>query len=87
MINLIIEDREGHRAPVDRLVVAGDQDSTCKPEASERMHREIAGSRKIVLSPAKHLGLIEHHARYAQALQSFVRPTLNQLDPGALVTR
>jgi hypothetical protein len=27
---------------------------------------------------AKHLGLIEHHEKYAQAIQSFVRPVLKQ---------
>ena len=65
------------------LVVAGDQDSTCKPDASERMQRDIPGARQIVLSPAKHLGLIEHHERYAQALQSFARPALRQALPEA----
>ncbi|HEX8372469.1 MAG TPA: alpha/beta hydrolase [Chthoniobacterales bacterium] len=55
------------------LVVAGDRDNTCKPEASERMHREILGADKITLTPARHLGLIEHHARYAEAVRKLAK--------------
>lgn len=58
---------------VPALVVAGDRDTTCKPEASERMRQEIPGARQVTLSPARHLGLIEHHARYREAVEEFAR--------------
>jgi pimeloyl-ACP methyl ester carboxylesterase len=58
---------------VPTLVVAGNRDPVCKPEASERMHREIAGSQLTVLSPAKHMGLIEHHTRFAEQVGQFVQ--------------
>ncbi len=56
---------------VPTLVVAGDRDSLCKPEASERMRADVPGARLAMLSPAKHLGLIEHHARYAELVREF----------------
>ncbi|MCW1925843.1 alpha/beta hydrolase [Luteolibacter arcticus] len=55
---------------VPTLVVAGDRDSTTKPSASRTLHEGIAGARLIELSPAKHLGLIEHHVIFRQALAS-----------------
>ena len=56
---------------VPALVVAGDRDSVCKPEASERMHRDIADAQLTRLVPAKHMGLIEHHTRFAQIVKTF----------------
>jgi pimeloyl-ACP methyl ester carboxylesterase len=56
---------------VPALVVAGDKDSVCKPEASERMHRDIPGAQLTQLAPAKHMGLIEHHRRFAEIVKTF----------------
>jgi pimeloyl-ACP methyl ester carboxylesterase len=56
---------------VPALVVAGDRDSVCKPEASKRMQRDIPGAQLTHLEPAKHMGLIEHHARFAQIVKTF----------------
>ena len=56
---------------VPTLVVAGDQDSVTKPEASERIRSGIPKARLITLAPAKHLGLIEHHTRYAEVVREF----------------
>jgi pimeloyl-ACP methyl ester carboxylesterase len=56
---------------VPALVLAGDRDSICKPEASKRMHRDIPGAQLTYLVPAKHMGLIEHHARFAQIVKTF----------------
>ena len=53
------------------LIIAGDRDSTTKPSASEAMHEVIRGSQLLELVPAKHLGLIEHHADFAQAVTRF----------------
>lgn len=72
---------------VPTLVVAGDQDSTCKPEASERMQQDIPGARQVTLTPARHLGLIEHHERYAQSIREFARTSLAaKQTPGAEAT-
>jgi pimeloyl-ACP methyl ester carboxylesterase len=66
---------------VPTLVVAGDRDPVCKPEASQRMHREIAGSQLALLKPAKHMGLIEHHNDFAGRVSHFA---LACLSPGSL---
>jgi pimeloyl-ACP methyl ester carboxylesterase len=53
---------------VPTLVVPGDQDPVCIPEASAKMAREIPGARLEPLAPGKHMALIEHHARFAELL-------------------
>jgi hypothetical protein len=55
---------------IPTLEVAGDRDSTTKPFASLTIHEGIARARMIELSPAKHLGLIEHHVIFRQVLAS-----------------
>ncbi len=59
------------RTPV--LVIAGDQDPLCKPEASEFIAANAPASELHTLSPARHMGAIEHHTRYAELVASFVR--------------
>jgi hypothetical protein len=49
------------------LIVAGDQDTTTLPEASAFMQAAIPGAQLTTLAPAKHQGLLEHHAQFAQA--------------------
>ena len=61
--------------PIPALVVIGDKDSTTKPEAGEMIRRGIPECRLERLSPAKHLGLIEHHAAFAEMVRRFVRTT------------
>ena len=63
---------------VPALVVAGDRDSVCKPEASERMHRDIPDAQLTHLAPAKHMGLIEHHTRFAQIVRTFASFVLTE---------
>lgn len=58
---------------VPSLIVGGDQDTTTKPEASDWMTAQIPGSRRVMLSPARHLGLIEHHEAYAGIVAAFAR--------------
>jgi pimeloyl-ACP methyl ester carboxylesterase len=67
--------------PVPTLIVAGDRDPVCKPEASQHMFREIAGSELLLLKPAKHMGLIEHHGDFAGQVSHFA---LACLSPGSL---
>lgn len=56
---------------VPTLIVPGDRDGTCTPEASDRMHRDIPGSELVPLAPAKHMGLIEHNRRFADLVGAF----------------
>jgi pimeloyl-ACP methyl ester carboxylesterase len=69
--------------PVPTLVVAGDRDPVCKPEASDRMRQDIAGSQRAVLHPAKHMGLIEHHRGFAEGVGQFARACLRPEPPQA----
>jgi pimeloyl-ACP methyl ester carboxylesterase len=57
---------------VPSLVVAGDSDSTTTPEASETIQRSIPRAKLVALSPAKHMGLVEHHERFAGVVRDFI---------------
>jgi pimeloyl-ACP methyl ester carboxylesterase len=57
---------------VPALVVPGDRDPILPPEASERIRDGIPGARLQTLSPARHMGLIEHHERFAREVATFV---------------
>ncbi len=58
---------------VPTLVITGDRDSVCKPEASHHMHAQIPAAELVTFSPAKHEGLLEHHAKFSEAIGAFVR--------------
>ena len=64
--------------PVPTLVVTGDQDTSCKPQASEFMASAIRGARLITLGPARHCGLFEHHGRFDKAIGEFVASSAAQ---------
>jgi pimeloyl-ACP methyl ester carboxylesterase len=57
--------------PVPTLVVVGDQDTTTLPEAGQYISKHVPNARLATLSPAKHLGLIEHHARFDELVAGF----------------
>lgn len=57
---------------IPTLIIAADHDILTTPEASQRLHREIPNSKLVMLSPAGHLGLIEHHERYTEAITDFM---------------
>jgi len=59
------------RITVPTLVVSGNKDSTTKPSASDYMQKSIPHAELVVLSPAKHMGLIEHHLEYAETVNRF----------------
>jgi pimeloyl-ACP methyl ester carboxylesterase len=63
---------------VPTLVLAGDKDSVCKPDASERMQRDIPDAQLTHLAPAKHMGLIEHHTRFARIVRTFASFVLTE---------
>ncbi len=58
------------RVPV--LVIPGDEDNTTRPEASLYMAETIPGATLQTLSPAKHMGHMEHHAAFARTVSRFV---------------
>lgn len=53
------------------LVVPGDRDPVCKPEASEHMHQGIRSAQLAPLLPAKHMGLLEHNQNFAVRVREF----------------
>jgi pimeloyl-ACP methyl ester carboxylesterase len=59
------------RISVPTLVVPGEIDPVCKPEASERMRAAIPNAQLRALPLAKHLGFIEHHDMFAEYVQRF----------------
>ncbi len=58
--------------PVPTLIVTGDQDGTCSPEASEYMAKTIPNARLATLRPAKHCGLFEHHGQFDELVAEFI---------------
>ncbi len=59
------------RVTVPTLVVAADQDITTIPEASKQIAAGVPGATLATLAPAKHLGLIEHHAEVSRLVEAF----------------
>jgi pimeloyl-ACP methyl ester carboxylesterase len=53
------------------LIVTGEQDTTTLPDASAFMQASILGAQLTTLAPAKHQGLLEHHAQFAQRVAAF----------------
>jgi pimeloyl-ACP methyl ester carboxylesterase len=66
---------------VPALVLAGDRDPVCTPEASERMQRDIPGAQLTKLVPARHMGLIEHHTHFAEILRKFSSLSFQSTSP------
>lgn len=59
------------RVTVPTLVVAADQDITTIPAASKQIADGVPGAELATLAPAKHLGLIEHHAELSRLVEAF----------------
>jgi pimeloyl-ACP methyl ester carboxylesterase len=57
---------------VPTLVVAGDRDRTTVPEASRRIAEGVPGAELVTLAPARHMGLLEHHAEFTRLVTRFV---------------
>jgi pimeloyl-ACP methyl ester carboxylesterase len=70
------------RINIPTLVVVGDQDTTTKPEAGEFIARNVPGATLATLSPAKHMGLLEHHARFDRLVAGFADSCLTSRDAG-----
>jgi pimeloyl-ACP methyl ester carboxylesterase len=63
--------------PVPTLVVVGDQDTTTLPSAGLYISKNVPNAQLATLSPAKHLGLIEHHARFDELVSGFAESCLS----------
>jgi len=61
------------------LVVAGDRDPVTMPVASEMIRAGVPVAELVTLSPAKHLGLVEHHEAYAKAVREFTHKTMTNM--------
>ncbi len=53
------------------LVIAGDRDPLCKPQASEYMQSNMPSAQLITLAPARHMGNIEYHRHFAELVGDF----------------
>ena len=56
---------------VPTLVIAGDRDPLCKCEASEFIQSHLPAAELSVLTPARHMGGIEHDTHFAQLVSEF----------------
>ncbi|WP_407571542.1 alpha/beta fold hydrolase [Deinococcus altitudinis] len=56
---------------VPTLVIAASSDRATLPEASAYLQRHVPGAEALLLRPAGHMGLIEHHEVWAQAVDHF----------------
>jgi pimeloyl-ACP methyl ester carboxylesterase len=61
---------------VPTLIVPGDRDPMCTPEASVYLHQQIAGSQLAPLARAKHMGHMEHHRQFATLMETFAEGVL-----------
>jgi pimeloyl-ACP methyl ester carboxylesterase len=66
---------------VPTLIVPGEIDPVCKPEASELMHAAIPESRLQPLPLARHLGFLEHHGTFASYVENFARSINGEAKP------
>lgn len=56
---------------VPTLVIAASADRATLPAASAYLTQHIPAAEQVVLSPAGHMGLIEHHEVWASAVENF----------------
>jgi pimeloyl-ACP methyl ester carboxylesterase len=55
------------------LLIAGDRDTTTLPAASEHMSRTLPRAELAMIGPAKHMGLLERHREYNEAVRAFAK--------------
>jgi pimeloyl-ACP methyl ester carboxylesterase len=60
---------------IPTLIVPGDRDPNCTPEASEYIHEHVGPSQLAPLAPAKHMGHFEHNERFAALVADFAEAT------------
>jgi pimeloyl-ACP methyl ester carboxylesterase len=67
-----------HRIAVPTVIVDGDRDSTCLPDASIVMASTIPNARRVTLQSARHGGVFEFHKRFAEAIHEFDSTSLSK---------
>jgi pimeloyl-ACP methyl ester carboxylesterase len=58
--------------PVPVLVVAGDRDAVCLPEASRTMHRRIPDTDLLLMTPGKHMAYLEREGQFHSEVGEFI---------------
>lgn len=61
---------------VPTLIIAGERDTTCKPEASAQMAATIPQAEFATLKSAKHCGIFEYHEEFRDILARFTSTCL-----------
>jgi pimeloyl-ACP methyl ester carboxylesterase len=64
---------------VPTLVIVGDKDSSTLPAAGEFIASHVPGAEAVALSPAKHMGLMEHHDRFDRLVAEFAASCLTAI--------
>lgn len=57
--------------PVPALIVAGDRDGVCLPEASKTMHSRIPDAELLLMTPGKHMAYLERDGQFLAAATEF----------------
>jgi pimeloyl-ACP methyl ester carboxylesterase len=70
------------RITIPTLIVAGDNDKSCTPEASRFMAERIPDAELVVLPDAKHCGLFEWHERFHEVVVRFLAESRDSLGRG-----
>lgn len=60
------------KIPIPTLVVGADEDPVTLVEASQHIRKEVASGQLSTLKQAKHFGLIEHNAEFAELTAEFI---------------
>lgn len=63
---------------VPTLVIAASGDKVTLPSASQVMTAKLPRAKEVMLAPAGHLGLIEHHEAWAKAISDFAEICLSK---------
>ena len=73
MLGMMAFDETATLATIDVpvLVVVGDKDTTTPPQAGRTISESILGAELAILSPARHMGLIERHQAFDPLLARF----------------
>jgi pimeloyl-ACP methyl ester carboxylesterase len=66
---------------IPTLIVPGDRDPMCTPEASEYIHQHIRSSQLAPLAPAKHMGHMEHNQQFVELVDAFATSVLSPARP------
>jgi pimeloyl-ACP methyl ester carboxylesterase len=59
------------RITVPAMVVVGDQDALTTPESGAFMAERIPGAKLVSLTPARHMGFLEHHEHFDRVVAEF----------------